>query len=95
MSTKTLSPIKFNLGQLMMTQGAEMTLDWEDMFGALNRHVTGDWGDVCIEDWQANDDAVKFGGRILSAYLDRSQTKLWIITEADRSLTTILLPAEY
>ena len=52
------------------------------------------WGDVDEHDRQTNDDAVSFGGRLLSAYVDRSNTRFWIITEADRSATTILLPSE-
>src|SRR5262245_27867924 len=60
----------------------------------LTRHVTGDWGEVCREDAQSNDAAVKEGARILSAYTLNGQ-KFWIITEWDRSVTTFLLPEEY
>lgn len=95
MSTKPYIPIKVSLGKLLMTCGAQGTLNWEDMINALNRHVIGDWGDVCDEDWKANDQALQYGSRILSAYSDRLETRFWIITEADRSATTILLPEEY
>lgn len=69
----------------------------------LTRHVIGDWGHVCVEDKAANDEAIRIGNRILSAYpLDPGkpgkgwgENTLWIITEADRSLTTLLLPSEY
>ena len=69
----------------------------------LTRHSIGDWGQVCREDWDANDKAVEDGSRILSAYpIDAAKpckgfgdNTLWIITEADRSVTTFLLPDEY
>ncbi|HWG33965.1 MAG TPA: hypothetical protein VN650_07335 [Gemmatimonadaceae bacterium] len=61
----------------------------------LRRHVAGDWGDVGAEDWKANDEALVTGERLLSAYVVRLGERLWIITEADRSLTTVLLPDEY
>jgi len=61
----------------------------------LARHVSGNWGDVCAEDKRLNDEAVREGSRILSAYRTTAGVKLWIITEADRSATTILLPEEY
>ncbi len=66
----------------------------------LDRHVQGDWGELCDEDRQLNDAAVECGSRILSAYRLKSGTKIWIITEAadddgQRAATTILLPDEY
>lgn len=61
----------------------------------LERHKTGDWGDLDREDRQMNDLAVKAGSRVLSAYDLTGGTKIWVITEADRSATTILLPEEY
>jgi hypothetical protein len=63
-------------------------------FDLLRRHVRGDWGDLDLADKAANETALKHGGRILSAY-DTQGGRLWIITEADRSVTTILLPEEY
>jgi hypothetical protein len=57
--------------------------------------MAGDWGDVDADDWKENDHSVKNGYRILSSYVDRNVEKFWIITEADRSATTILLPEEY
>ena len=59
------------------------------------RHVVGDWGDLCAEDKQVNDQAVVGGMRILSAYQAANGTKFWIITEADRRTTTVLLPEDY
>jgi hypothetical protein len=61
----------------------------------LIRHMNGDWGEVCPEDWAENDLSVREGYRLLSAYTLKTDVKIWIITEADRSVTTILLPEEY
>jgi hypothetical protein len=61
----------------------------------LERHLRGDWGLVSAGDAQANDDALRDGDRLLSAYATRLGTRLWVITEYDRSVTTILLPEEY
>lgn len=80
------------LGQVVMTRGvADLDIPVLDL---LLRHAAGDWGDVCPEDWQLNDQAVEHGDRVLSSYIVGG-TKLWIITEWDRSVTTILLPGEY
>jgi len=57
--------------------------------------MLGDWGDLCDEDKKVNDRAVAEGSRILSAYQAVNSTKFWIITEADRSATTVLLPEDY
>ncbi len=59
------------------------------------RHVSGDWGDICAEDRQANADALHYGYRLMSVYELSKTERLWIITEADRSSTTLLLPEEY
>jgi hypothetical protein len=88
----------FPLGQIVSTPGALQALRAEGMNGLelLHRHVTGDWGDLCDADKRENELSVKEGFRILSAYqLPRYGVKLWIITEADRSVTTFLLPSEY
>jgi hypothetical protein len=61
----------------------------------LSRHVRGDWGDLCPEDKTENELSLKHGFRLLSSYPVSETEKLWIITEADRSVTTLLLPAEY
>jgi hypothetical protein len=88
----------FPLGQIVSTPGALEALKQEGSTGLefLNRHVTGDWGDLCDDDKRENELSVKEGFRILSAYkLPQTGAKLWIITEADRSVTTFLLPDEY
>lgn len=88
---------RFALGQLLMTPGAieAFARTGEDPMGYLRRHVMGDWGVVDAEDARENEFSVAHGFRILSAYVLRDGTKVWIVTEADRSVTTILLPDEY
>jgi len=86
---------KFSLGQLVITRGANDELDQVDVLKALGRHTSGDWGDLSATDKQANEDALEIGERILSAYHSLEGTKFWIITEWDRSATTVLLPSEY
>lgn len=85
----------FSLGNMAITSGALRTVDASDVHAAIGRHRRGDWGDVGPEDWKENDEALKEGRRLLSSYKDRQGIKFWIITEYDRSLTTILLPEEY
>jgi hypothetical protein len=88
----------FPLGHMVSTPGALEALTQEGSNGLelLSRHVSGDWGDLCDDDKHENELSVKEGFRILSAYrLPRTGVKLWIITEADRSVTTFLLPEEY
>mgnify|MGYP006916352089 CR=1 FL=1 len=83
------------LGRTLATPGAlEVTAQAERSI-ALNRHSRGDWGDVVGADWRANDLALQSGERLLSVYHTLNDTKFRIITEADRSATTILLPSEY
>lgn len=86
---------KFELGQVLITPGARDDLNLKDVASSLVRHAAGDFGDVNEEDWAQNVTALETGDRILSAYHDRHDTKFWIITEWDRSATTILLPDEY
>ena len=91
-STKKL----FSLGQVVATPAALSLLDEHNKTPAefLRRHNSGDWGELCKEDCEANDAALKHGDRIFSAYTI-NDAKIWIITEADRSSTCILLPEEY
>lgn len=86
---------RFPLGSLVATPNALAALtDW-DLQVALQRHAGGDWGDLCNQDKEANSTALLRGGRLLSAFHAQNGTKFWIITEADRSATTILLPEDY
>jgi hypothetical protein len=86
---------KFPLGQVVITANAQVTISPDDVRRALARHATGDWGDVCKDDRQENELSLKQGFRLLSAYSAADGTKFWIITEADRSVTTVLLPEDY
>lgn len=86
--------IRFPLGQLVTTANASLRLNTEEVLTALRRHACGDWGDLCPEDTLANDSSVQEGGRLLSAY-GEGDRRFWIITESDRSVTTILLPEDY
>ena len=86
---------KFPLGQLLATPGVLDAAAGEDLLPYLRRHAAGDWGIVDDEDKRANNRSLKNGSRLLSAYLLASGIKVWVITEADRSATTILLPEEY
>ena len=87
----------FPLGMLVATPGALEALQeaGQTPLEFLRLHSSGDWGTVCKEDWNLNDEALIDGTRLLSAYLTSKGVKIWIITEADRSATTILLPDEY
>ena len=85
----------FQPGQIVATRGALSVLSREDIMKALRRHLSGDWGDLSTEDKQENDFAVNKELRILSSYSSKKGVKFWIITEADRSVTTVLLPEEY
>jgi hypothetical protein len=87
----------FALGKLVATPGAlaKLTEAGQKPVDFILRHAAGDWGQVAAADRQANDDAIAQGERLLSAYTLDTGTRIWIITEADRSATTILLPEEY
>lgn len=85
----------FHLGQVVATRGVLAELSQDEIVPFLTRHSTGDWGDLCQEDRESNDRALEEGGRIFSAYHTLERTKIWVITEADRSATTVLLPEEY
>ena len=85
---------KFDLGHVVSTVRVAQEVPRAEIISALRRHHSGDWGSLCSEDVQANDAALNDGTRILSAYAT-SVGKIWIITEADRSVTTILYPSEY
>jgi hypothetical protein len=88
---------RFSLGQLVATPGAIEALarTREEPFAFLERHISGDWGDLGDGDKRENERSLDNGCRILSAYHLSDDTKIWVITEADRSATTILLPEEY
>ena len=86
---------KFALGRTVITPAALTTLHAEDVDAAMQRHASGDWGEVSSAHWTENDLSLNQGFRLLSEYRDRHDRRFWIITEADRSATTVLLPEDY
>lgn len=106
-SDKTLPPIvlnssshRFPLGSLLITPAARTLLieNNADPSQYLQRHATGDWGEICEEDHQQNDFGVSHRNRLMSVYYlvpGQEDSRIWIITEGDRSYTTILLPEDY
>lgn len=90
----TRSPLPFSLGQTVMTPAVLETIPMEWAASCLDRHKAGDWGNVSPGDARENTLATHTGDRILSSYEEGGLT-LWIITEADRSVTTLLLPSDY
>jgi len=87
----------FQVGRTLATPGAIKALEEADeaAWQFFQRHSNGDWGDVCKEDAASNDQALKNGGRLLSVYHTSRNQRLWLITEADRSASTLLLSDEY
>ena len=95
MKTEVYPVAKFRLGKIVSTPNALEHISPEDILSAIQRHQAGDWGNVTEEDRQANDQALVEGTRILSVYHATNGTKFWLITKADRSVTTVLLPEDY
>jgi len=102
MTTKTIKVAsKFELGQLVWSRGVNDEVAKNEDFAkfvlaSFRRHASGDWGDMCQEDKAENELALKQGNlRIFSAYQAEGLPKIWVITGADRSATTILFPEEY
>ena len=89
--------MRFSLGRVVATPGALRALEKAEQLPEefLDRHVNGDWGDVPEADKQENEVAIEQGFRILSAYTTSAGDKIWILTEADRSATIVMLPEEY
>ena len=85
----------FRLGQILSTPNALNKLTQDDILTAIRRHQAGDWGDVDDHDRQANDRALTEGTRLFSVYHTATGLKFWLITEADRSVTTVLMPEDY
>lgn len=86
--------LPLQLGAMYQTPGAAK-LNGLDVLAAIGRHARGDWGNLCDADWALNNEALVDDTRILSSYVTRDGVKFWIITECDRSATTVLLPGEY
>ena len=93
--TDTPEKIAFEPGSIVATVGALQVATHEQIAAILARHFSGDWGDLGAEDKKANERALKEGERLFSSYEIAPDTKLWIVTEWDRSATTVLTPDEY
>ncbi|VBF49890.1 hypothetical protein [Burkholderia pseudomallei] len=91
------SPPRFKPGRLIMTAGVDALIHEGRLnpLPYLRRHLRADWGDLCEPDWRQNNAALPSGDRLLSSYTITPDITLWIITEGDRSVTTLLLPSEY
>ena len=87
----------FELGRMVATPGALRAIEaaGQNPLEFIRRHANGDWGEIDDEDKAENEFSVQKGFRILSAYTTSAGERIWVITEADRSMTTILLPSEY
>ena len=88
---------KFSIGQTVMTNGAIAAFQKNDEqpMTYLRRHILGDWGECCDDDAKENEWSLENGERLMSVYSMGDETKIWVITERDRSVTTLLLPSEY
>lgn len=97
MSKKLTIKSKFQLGQVVATRGVVDYCEAKNfsLFPYIVRHSDCDWGDICAEDKEVNEEALKEGMRLMSVYYLPDRKKIWIITEADRHATTVLFPEEY
>ena len=95
MSTIPISLMVAQLGAFFVTRKAARRLNKADAMDCLERHMIGDYGDVDDFDWKTNEMAWQYGFPVISSYVDRKKNRFLIITESDRSATTILLPEEY
>ncbi len=88
---------RVSLGRTVMTRGVRALVEAGSLnpLSYLHRHQSGDWGDLCDDDTRLNNAALKHGDRLMSSYKVSEALTLWIITECDRSVTTLLLPSEY
>jgi hypothetical protein len=93
--TNTPEKIAFEPGSIVATLGALQVATHEQITAILARHLAGDWGDLGDEDKKANERALKDGDRLFSSYEIAPDTKLWIVTEADRSSTCVMTPGDY
>ena len=90
-------PFLFSMGRVLATRGALTTLATAAVEPSvlLARHAIGDWGDISEADWKENELSLNHGFLLISSYRLSGGTKVWVVTEADRSTTTLLLPSEY
>ena len=95
MSASAIPIARFRIGKIVSTANALEQLTREDILRAIGRHQAGDWGDVSENDRTKNELALKQGHRLWSVYHAANRRKFWLITEADRRTTTVLLPEDY
>ena len=95
MSAKSLPIAKFRLGKIVSTPNALVQLSQDDILAGIERHQAGDWGEMDEHDRQENEFALQNGFRLLSVYRSAAGVKFWIITESDRSSSTVLMPEDY
>jgi hypothetical protein len=86
---------KFRLGKIVATSNAVGRLTPDDILRAIQQHQAGEWGELGEEDKATNESALLHGGRLFSCYQSVGKVKFYVITEADRSCTTVLLPEDY
>jgi hypothetical protein len=87
--------MKFVLGELVITPAALQAVPAEEIYRGIDRHVCGDWGEVSDADRVENEFALRHGLRLLSVYEMQSGVRFWVLTEGDRTATTVLLPGDY
>ena len=95
MRSQALPIAKFRIGRIVSTPNALNSITHEDILMGIQRHQAGDWGDVDSHDREANDRALIEGTRLVSVYHAANGIKFYLVTEADRSVTTVLLPEDY
>jgi hypothetical protein len=95
MKTVLIRRGKFPLGLVALTAGIHTRLDPDQVARAISRHAAGDWGELDAEDQQENERSLQEGGRLMSRYRATDGTVFYVVTEHDRSYTTVLLPEEY
>jgi hypothetical protein len=86
---------KFSLGVIVMSSDVANEVGRATIRDAINRHAKGDWGEVCKEAWEENELAIIKGRRLLSSYRNDEGKRFWILTEADRTSTTVMIPEDY
>jgi hypothetical protein len=91
----TTTEYKFHPGKIVATRAVALRVPGIEALKLLNRHLSGDWGDCHPDDAKQNEEALKSGGRIMSVYKGTEWGDIWIITEHDRSVTTVLFPDDY
>ena len=95
MNTEKMPVAVFRLGHIVATANARESISPDEILQGIQRHQAGDWGNLPDDDRSSNDRALAQGGRLVSRYHAQNGTKFYVITESDRSLTTVLLPEDY